>query len=81
MCKSIKLLKLHNRKMYKNAMNNNSKWKQDDIVLNIDNIDSITNNGYFPNLQNEENWISFSNNLYYLKKKIENLQWSFIKKI
>ena len=46
----MKLLKLHNRRTYKNAINNNSKCEQDNIALNIDNIDSITNDRYFPDL-------------------------------
>lgn len=64
---SMKSLKLHHRRTHVNVLIDNSKCKQDDIALDTDNIDSVTNDEHFPDLPNEENWISFSNNFHCLK--------------
>ena len=63
----MKSLKLQHRRTRMNELINNSKHKQDDIVLDIDDMNGVANDGCFPDLQNEENWISFSNNLHCLK--------------
>ena len=46
---------------------NNRRNNNDDAELNAEIIDSVTDNGYFTDLQKEENQISFNNNLNYLR--------------
>jgi len=41
----------------------------DDVVENAEIMESVNTDWYFPDLQKEENWISFNNNLIHLRKE------------
>ena len=69
---SPKSLKLHNRRSHKIIVLNKINTITNDTMLNTENIDNATNDRYFLDLQKEEKWIAFYNNLNYLKKKTEN---------
>ena len=66
---SLKSLKLHNRRSHKIVTLPKNTTIANDTTLNDRNIDSIANDGYFLDLQKEENQIAFHNNLNYLEKE------------
>lgn len=67
--KTIKSLKLHNRRNHKKFGLKIGTNASDDVVENAEIMESVTTDGYFPDLQKEENWISFNNNLIHLRKE------------
>ena len=60
---SIKSLKLHNRRFYNMYPKCNNRNKQNTAELEIENVDSVTNDGYLTNLEKEDALISFVSNL------------------
>ena len=69
---SLKSLKLHQRRTHKIIALNKISSIVNDTTLNDENIDSVSNDRCFPDLQKEENWIAFNKNLNYLKKEDRN---------
>ena len=63
---SLKSLKLHNRRYHKNTTLSSTQMSKSDVDFEIENADTYAEDGYFNNIQNDENWISFSNNLHHL---------------
>ena len=68
-CESLKSLKLHSRRSHKIVALHKNATIANDATLNNRNVDSIADNRYFLDLQKEEKWIAFHNNLNYLKKE------------
>ena len=66
---SLKLLKLHNWRNQNKVISNNSKSNKNNFTLDTNNVDSAANDRYFHDLQNKEEWISFTSNLCHVRKE------------
>ena len=70
-CNTMKSLKLHNGRNHKKGNVNMCAKAEENLIRNDENVESVTTDEYFLDLHEEENWISFNNNLIHLKKMTE----------
>jgi len=59
----------HNRRYHYKVVEKTNIESEDEMSTNEGTIDKIANDGFFHNLDEEENWISFNNNLSHLPKE------------
>ena len=56
-------MKHHNRRVHRRITSSSAEGNKGDVVLIIENADVFADDDYCNNLKNDENRISFSNNL------------------